>query len=236
MKIDICFRNQWPSRKSFPDQCLLIYDRELLKYSKAFPKWAKTFPAQLALKAGESTKSLEAFPSLLNQVLKKTINFSSREMTIIVVGGGSLTDFGGFLASVLKRGVRLILIPSTWLAAIDSAHGGKNGLNFQKYKNQIGTFYFPERIELIRELLVSQPEQRGKEAFGELLKIALISGNKLFQEIQKSTHRDGAWFYRHLAEAIKAKNKIVQMDPFEKNGIRHWGGAGFLSVRASCSP
>ena len=72
-------------------------------------------------------------------------------MSIAVLGGGSVGDFGGFVASIFKRGVRLVQIPSTWLAAIDSAHGGKTALNVEGVKNQIGTFYPAEKIYFSEE-------------------------------------------------------------------------------------
>jgi len=221
MKTHVVYRPKLASRREFPESTLLVYDQDLLKISKSFKRWAGTFSAQLPLSAGEKTKSLERFPEIIKKVLKKTEIFSSREMTILVVGGGTLTDLGGFLASVLKRGVRLILVPTTWLAAMDSAHGGKNGLNFSGYKNQIGTFYFPERIEIIKEILFCQPPTRAREAYGELVKMSLISKSKLFSDLQKHHKIDNKKIFSSLPLAIEAKYKVVQQDPFESKKLRH---------------
>lgn len=197
-----------------------MFDRALNQRAPAFKKWSSQFKARIALEGSEKTKSLEKFPSVVNQLLEQTQNFSSREMTLLVVGGGTLTDLGGFLASVFKRGIRLILMPTTWLSAMDSAHGGKNGLNFSDYKNQIGTFYFPERIEIVKPILFLQPRERAEDAFGELVKIAFISASPLFRKIQKFQNTGHEEIYSSLPLAIAAKNKIVREDPFEKKKKR----------------
>ncbi|MEK6773052.1 MAG: hypothetical protein AABY64_03855 [Bdellovibrionota bacterium] len=221
MKSKVIFRNTLAKRSSYPNSTVLLYDQDLLKYSLSFRKWAKAFSVRIGLPAGEASKSLENFPELVQTVLKESENFSSREMTILVVGGGTLTDLGGFLASVIKRGVKLILVPTTWLAAMDSSHGGKNGLNISNYKNQIGTFYFPEKIEIVKEILFVQPEQRAVEVFGELMKMALISKSSLFSQLKKIKKIDNQKIYSALPLAIKAKNDVVNKDPLELKKIRH---------------
>ncbi|MBO9667261.1 MAG: hypothetical protein J7501_10665, partial [Bdellovibrio sp.] len=157
----------------------------------------------------------------IKAITKICENASARKLTIVVAGGGSVGDFGGFVASILKRGVRLVHIPSTWLAAIDSAHGGKTALNVGGAKNQIGTFYPASQIVLVRSVLMAQPEARTFEAFGELVKIALIEGGTLWSSLAKERNVSAALLWKHLEAAVKAKYKVVAKDPEEKSGLRH---------------
>ncbi|MNS95867.1 3-dehydroquinate synthase [compost metagenome] len=138
-----------------------------------------------------------------------------------MVGGGSVGDFGGFVASIFKRGVRLVHIPSTWLAAIDSAHGGKTGLNVGGMKNQIGTFYPAAETWIVKSLLITQPEARAFEAYSELLKIALIGGGSFWNKLSREKHVDGELIWAFLPQAIAGKLAIVKKDPEEKSGLRH---------------
>ena len=137
---------------------------------------------------------------------------------------------------MINRGVNLILLPTTWLADMDSSHGGKNGLNISGYKNQIGNFYFPKKVEIVKEILFMQPPQRAVEAFGELMKIALISKSNLFSRLKKSQKIDNEFVYKALPLAIQAKNNVVKKDPYEKKKIRHVLNLGhtFAHAMESC--
>lgn len=195
---------------------MVFYDRNLLKHS-FFQTWIRTFPLSFALKAGESLKTIDSYQTILEKVQKQALKTPFASDTIFVaVGGGSVGDFVGFLASTYQRGKRLVQIPSTWLAAMDSAHGGKTGLNLNHVKNQIGTFYPAEKVILCRELLLSQPEGRLRDSFGEILKIAIINRPKLFWQIRFGAN--SVW--RNLPQLISGKMAIVQKDPLEQSGLR----------------
>src|SRR6185295_5151716 len=114
-----------------------------------FRNWLKKFPCRYGVKSGESLKDLEKFPGHCKAILQMTEKIETRPLQLIAVGGGSVGDFAGFVASTLKRGVPLIHVPSTWLAAIDSTHGGKTALNVAGIKNQIGTFKQAEKIIVV---------------------------------------------------------------------------------------
>lgn len=191
---------------------VVFYDQKLLK-NPFFKVWINKFPQRIALNAGESLKTLASYSGLLQKLTQYQVH---KNTTFISVGGGSVGDFVGFLASTYKRGLRLVQVPSTWLAAIDSAHGGKNGLNFLNSKNQIGTFYPADQIVLSKKLLMSQPADRVKDAFGEALKIGLINQPKLLQSIQITP----AFLWKNLKLIIAGKYKIVDQDPFEQTGLR----------------
>ena len=216
MKTRIFYSTSLPSANSFPEETLLFYD-SILRQKPAFRKWSKTFAFSISLEAGEGLKTLARFQQVLNKISKLDIPKTTK-LTFVAVGGGSLTDFVGFLASVFLRGRELVFIPSTWLAAVDSAHGGKNGLNFQKNKNQLGTFYPPAKIYICSELLQTQPSTRLTESMGEILKIALLSDRNLFASLEKS--RSPAAILKQLPKIVALKYRIVEKDPNEKKGIR----------------
>lgn len=212
--------NQWPSPKKFGDEVLLIYDRIFDRHAKV-AAWVKQFPVRYAVASGEELKSLDRFPQHMTAILQKTHSFSSRRLKIVVLGGGSVGDFGGFVASVYKRGVELVHVPSTWLSAMDSAHGGKTALNARGAKNQVGTFYPAKDIYLIKPLLLAQPEERGFEALGELIKMALLAGGPLFAKLNRVSTLNAAALWSLLPYVVKEKYKIVAKDPEEKKGLRH---------------
>lgn len=173
--------------------------------------------------AGEHLKDLEAFPQHIQNILELTKSISPRRLNIVGFGGGSVLDFAGFVASVLKRGVHFVSIPSTWLAAVDAAHGGKTALNVAGVKNQVGTFYPASDIYIVKEILSELPLQQAKEGFSEMLKMALLDGGewaeKLLQQAREGLPlQDLLWTF--LPEAIDAKYKRVKRDPFEQTGER----------------
>jgi 3-dehydroquinate synthase len=221
IKSRLYFKTELPPPSALGTENLVIYDRILAKKSKAFKKWIQHFPFNYGVRSGEALKDVKSFPEHISRIIEIAKDLPSRKFSVVVVGGGSLGDFGGFVASVLKRGVPLIQIPSTWLAAIDSSHGGKTALNVGQTKNQIGTFYPAEKIILVESLLSQQPEARLFEGFGELVKIALIDGGSFWQRLSMESQLSAKLFWKYLKPAINAKYKIVQKDPHEKLGSRH---------------
>lgn len=219
MKSRILYSPTLPDRREFPEETVLFYDSVLAK-NPAFRRWSGGFRYRLALKAGENLKTIASFESVLKKITALKIPRSTR-LTFVAAGGGSVGDFSGFLAGVFLRGRPLMLLPSTWLSAVDSAHGGKNGLNFEKTKNQIGTFHPPERIFIVDELLAGQPSARVTEALGEVIKIALLADRPVFAELEKSA---GNWaaprILKMLPRLIGLKYRIVRSDPLEKKGHR----------------
>lgn len=200
---------------------LLIYDRKL-EAKNEFKKWIYRFPKKMAVSAGEKLKDLNAFPQHMSRILKLSADISPQKLTVIALGGGSVGDFSGFVASVLKRGVRLVHIPSTWLAAIDSAHGGKTALNLPPYKNQIGSFYAAEKVLLVEEVLKAQPKKLAQDALAELVKIALIDSADFWRVLTSSKNKSPEdLMLKNLKRAVLAKWKVVLRDPYEKKGVRH---------------
>ncbi len=216
MKTVLVYKQNLPGRSLFPVNSVLLYDSVLNRHS-FFRQWKKNFAYQVPLKAGENLKTLDS----LNLILKKLMAIKipqTHDLTFIAVGGGSVGDFAGFLASTFLRGRNFVQIPSTWLAAVDSAHGGKNGLNFQGVKNQIGTVTLANRVFLVHQLLQSQPPVRVDDSLGEVLKIGIINCPVIFEKLEQKNKAINV--YQMLPQLIESKLKIVKKDPLEKNGQR----------------
>lgn len=216
---EVIYINTLPSAKSLAENSILIFDSYLLKVP-VIKKWLQSFPNKYAVDAGETLKQLSSFEVHVQEILTIAEKMKVKNVTFIAVGGGSIGDFVGFLASVFKRGVPLIHIPSTWLAAIDSSHGGKTALNAGGFKNQIGTFYPASQVIICKALLFTQPTERVTEAMGEVLKTALLAGGKLWKDLSKERHIEQKKLWRYLPDLIAYKYKIVSKDPFEKKGLR----------------
>lgn len=213
------FKKSLPNSFEFKNS-ILIYDQVL---EQRFGKWISKFPKRYPVMAGETLKTLKSFEEHIEKIHALASGLGKGELKIVALGGGSVGDFAGFLASIYRRGVPLIHIPSTWLAAVDSAHGGKTALNFDGAKNQLGTFYPACRVYLIREVLESNSSERCREALNEVVKIALLKGGVFWIDLRKTLAKQDLNFalWKFLKFAILAKIQIVQKDPFEEKGIRH---------------
>ncbi len=193
---------------------LVICDRKLQKKEEV-KLWLKDYSVYF-VSAGETLKSVEAFSGHIKNILKKTKD--KKVFGFISLGGGSVGDWAGFLASVYKRGVPLIHIPTTWLSALDSAHGGKTALNVGLFKNLLGSYHFPSSVFIIKRLFSSLQKKEQESAEGELLKMALIVGGDFYERFKKKKSKGTITAF--LPEAILAKLKIVEKDPFGKKGHR----------------
>ncbi|NCN95346.1 MAG: 3-dehydroquinate synthase [Bdellovibrionales bacterium] len=202
-----------------PEKYLVIYDSRLEK-NPSFKAWLAKFNYKYKVKAGESLKNLESFPGHIKKIFKLVSPFSSKSLCVLAVGGGSVGDFAGFAASVIKRGVPLIHIPTTLLAAMDSAHGGKTALNISDFKNQVGSFYPAEAVILTKEFFETLPLEQIHSSLGELVKMALIQGGSLLERVNLSEALDINFIWEVLPQVIEEKNNWVAKDPFEKTGDR----------------
>ena len=217
------FCQQLPTAQQLKASCrgevehlVLIYDQNLQVHLGS--PWLQQFDLQLPVEAGESLKTLSSFSQMMEQLLQQLDALSSSRLAFVALGGGSIGDFVGFLASVFKRGRALIHIPSTWLAAVDSAHGGKTALNAAGAKNQLGSFWPADSVWLCQQLWQSLPVLEKKQGLAELIKMAMID-QELWQALQP--HQDlMAGFDQLLPTAIKGKMKIVNQDPREQTGLR----------------
>ncbi|MGI9548641.1 MAG: 3-dehydroquinate synthase [Bdellovibrionales bacterium] len=166
--------------------------------------------------SGESIKSVKFLGVHLKEILKISEKTCHTDFAFISIGGGSIGDVTGFLASVYKRGSPVMHIPTTYLAALDSAHGGKTALNFQNIKNFIGSYHFPKAVFIVKDFFKTLSKKQVQSGYGELLKMALIGGGSFYKNLKKSPQISDSM----TQAAIVLKMKIVKKDPYEKKGIR----------------
>jgi len=200
--------------KSLPDleflsSDILIFDSKL---KPELDSLINRFKHKLEIISGEKTKDV----SELSPIISWVNSLSLVKPRFFALGGGSIGDLTGFIASIYKRGCPLISIPTTWLSAIDSAHGGKNALNADGVKNNVGTYYAPEEIHISQAILKQLPPEFEKDAWSELIKIAIIDSESLFNRFC-APNLD---IWDVLPDAIEAKYKVVALDPCEKLGRR----------------
>ena len=146
---------------------------------------------------------------------------ASRHSLLVNVGGGMVTDLGGFAASTFKRGLAYINIPTTLLSQVDASVGGKTGINFGGLKNEIGVFNCAQSVILSSEFLRSLDQQNLLSGYAEMLKHGLISDTESWKELLRFDLEeiDYGQLGSLVAKSVQVKERIVEEDPTEK-GIR----------------
>jgi len=166
----------------------------------------------LEIESGETSKSLEFSAHIWQTFIE---NSADKKALLINLGGGVVSDLGGFTASVYKRGIDFINIPTSLLAMADASVGGKNGIDFGNLKNSIGTFAQPKAVFVSTDFLSTLSERHFQNGLAEIYKIALISDKKFWSRLREGMHAEELAF-----KSISLKNKIVLKDPFDR-GIRN---------------
>ena len=128
----------------------------------------------------EERKTLETVQELYGHFLGRS---AKRNMTLISIGGGILQDISGFAASTLYRGINWVFVPTTLLAQADSCIGSKTSLNYQGYKNLLGTFYPPNEVYIYMPFLATQAELDFYSGLGEVVKLHLMGGAERTREL-----------------------------------------------------
>ncbi|WP_185849353.1 3-dehydroquinate synthase [Blattabacterium cuenoti] len=174
----------------------------------------------IKIKSGEKEKNIYT----CIQICKNLEKFkATRKSLILNLGGGVITDIGGFVASIFKRGIRFINIPTTLLGMVDAAIGYKTGVNLDSIKNEIGSFYIPEFLIIDTHFLKTLPNKEILSGMAEMLKHGLIADSnfwKKMNQIQTDTIFKNENECRNLIhQSILIKQKIVNQDPKEK-GLR----------------
>ena len=172
--------------------------------------------SKLIVEDGEQLKNFDELKYLYDFLLK---HHASRNSTIIGVGGGTVTDVVGFVAATFKRGCKVVFIPTTLLAQVDAAIGGKNAVNFGKVKNIVGTFKMPNDVYIDPILTLSMDDGRFEEGLVEALKMTIIKGEKfeLFENIELDETRRVDFLYKITKFSALKKLEIVEKDPYDRN-------------------
>ncbi|BDT61534.1 MAG: 3-dehydroquinate synthase [Flavobacteriales endosymbiont of Rhyzopertha dominica] len=173
----------------------------------------------LKIKSGEYNKNIYTCIKIFNKLILYKIDKNS---ILINLGGGVITDLGGFIASIYKRGINYINIPTTLLGMVDASIGGKNGINFNNYKNEIGIINKPKLILINIKFINSLSKNDIFSGLGELFKYGIIYNKKYWNYLKKidfNKLKNIKW-KKIIYKAILIKNKIVNKDPNEYYGFR----------------
>ncbi len=198
-------------------QVVIITDENVRElYGKRFPKGEV-----ITIGTGEKNKTLQT----IEFIYKKLVDIEfDRSGFILGIGGGIVCDIAGFISSTYMRGVRFGFVASTLLAQVDASIGGKNGVNFEGYKNIIGVFNQPEFVICDPEMLKTLPEKELKIGFAEIIKHALIGDPKLLEYLEDNYRKafllDPEIIGKITYDALFVKAGIVNSDEKEKGERR----------------
>lgn len=168
----------------------------------------------LILPHGEQTKNFQTLPRVYSALLEAKI---SRSDLVIALGGGVIGDLAGFAAATFLRGVRLVQIPTSLLAQVDSSVGGKTAVDLPQGKNLVGAFYHPKLVLIDPDVLNTLPERFIHDGMGEVIKYGCIKDSSLFETLKK--HRSFESLKSELASVIcrciDIKRMVVEKDQFD---------------------
>ena len=196
----------------------------------------------ISIGATDTHKTLESLVHVWEELGRMG---GTRHTLLINIGGGMVTDLGGFAASTFKRGINYINIPTTLLAMVDASVGGKTGINFRGLKNEIGVFNNAATVILSTQFLRTLDRENILSGYAEMLKHGLISNEAMWAELLNfnldTEQLDLTTLQRMLADSVAVKQRIVTEDPLE-HGIRkalnlgHTAGHAFESFALSHGP
>ncbi len=198
------------------ENTIIITDENVFNHhQKRFKGW-KT----IVIESGEQNKIQSTVDSIVQQLIAAN---ADRKTFLIGVGGGVVTDITGYVAGIFLRGINFGFIPTTILAMVDAAIGGKNGIDVGVYKNMVGLIRQPEFLLYDYSLLKSLPQEEWINGFAEIIKHACIKDAAMFKLLEKNELKDFQKNISLLNKLIQRnamlKSKIVQEDEFE-NGER----------------
>ena len=204
------------------NQCLVIADKNVPK--KLIHKILNSLhQKKLSLhyfNSSEKNKNQKSIDNILSILLSKNFN---RNDCVISIGGGITGDISGFAASIFKRGLKFINIPTTLLSQVDSSIGGKTGINSKYGKNLIGAFYQPSLVISDINFLRSLPKREIICGYGEILKHAIIADKKFFTFLDTNASKilnlKSPFIEKTIYKSCSIKKKVVETDEKEM-GLR----------------
>lgn len=198
-------------------------------FHKLFPNLSLRWP-ELTIEAGESHKTVDSLQRVWSAMAETGLN---RRDMIVNVGGGTVTDLGGFAAATYMRGIRYVNIPTTLLACVDASTGGKTAIDFRGVKNLIGAFHAPVATIVSQKPLVSLPTAELLSGWGEMIKHGLLDNDEhlnllLDIDIPQS---DSVEMLDIIRCSVGVKRRVVEQDPTEK-GLRRCLNLGHTAGHA----
>lgn len=190
----------------------------LLADANVAPLAAELLPGagRIVIPAGDGAKTLATAETVWRALGDAG---ATRGSVLVNVGGGMVTDLGGFAAATFKRGIRFVNVPTTLLGAVDAAVGGKTGVNFGGLKNEIGVFRPAEAVVISTRFFATLPQEELLSGFAEMIKHALLDSPQLLAATLGHDFADNAALLPLLRRSVEIKQEIVSRDPREK-GLR----------------
>ena len=203
--------------QNFHSKIFILVDTNTKKY--CLPLFLESFKGKqqfevIEVKNGEEFKNLETCLELWNTLTQKK---ADRKSILINLGGGVITDMGGFVASSFKRGIRFINIPTTLLSMVDASVGGKTGVDLGVLKNQIGLFSNPEMVLIDKNYLKTVSERELRSGLAEIIKYGFTFDKLLWEEIQLFDTVNYKNVAKLIYRSITIKNDVVLQDMKEQN-------------------
>lgn len=168
----------------------------------------------LVMETGEEHKTLQTCENLWNQLSERG---ADRNSALINLGGGVVTDLGGFVACTFKRGIDFYNLPTTLLAMVDASVGGKTGIDLGALKNQIGIIEEPKQVLIDAQWLQTLPQEELRSGFAEMLKHGLISNKDYWEQLKSLPKLEAATLAEFIKSSVAIKKQVVLEDPREKH-------------------
>ncbi|MCX8489623.1 MAG: 3-dehydroquinate synthase [Cyclobacteriaceae bacterium] len=193
----------------------VVVDTNTKSHCYSLVKEALPIHLLVEVSAGEESKNLETCTQIWQQLTE--LNFD-RHSFLLVIGGGVLGDMAGFCAATYKRGINFALVPTTLLAQVDASVGGKMGIDFLHFKNQIGVFQEPVATLISSTFIHTLPERELRSGFAEVIKHCLIADKEMWDQISRKSFDEQDW-HELIVHSVEIKKKITSHDPREQ-GLR----------------
>jgi len=205
---------------------VLLIDRKVFYIFKKIKNYKNQ--KYLVVDCSEKLKSFSNYAKISEKILNFNIDRSTK---IVAIGGGTLGDLSGFIASTILRGIDLILFPTTLLSQVDSSIGGKNGINTNSGKNLVGTFYQPKTVYIDTKILKTLSKREILSGYAEIIKHGIINDIKFFNWLNKNSKKILTLNNKILSEAIYKsiiiKRKYVLKD--EKENLKNNSSRAILN-------
>lgn len=173
--------------KEKPSRISIVTSKKVLPHVRwAVQSLKKLQPALVTVPDGEKAKQWHVLARLLKDFSRHGLD---RQSIVVIMGGGTVGDLAGFAASIYMRGIRYVQVPTTLVAQVDSAHGGKTGIDFLGAKNQVGAFYPANAIVIDHRFIVSLSKSQIEDGLGEIIKYGLIQDPSILALLAKETVR-----------------------------------------------
>jgi 3-dehydroquinate synthase len=187
------------------DQCLPVFEQEVERVRKA---------EIIEIPAGEENKDIEICKGIWLSLAELG---ADRNSVLINLGGGMLTDIGGFAASTYMRGIRYFNVPTTLMGMADAGIGGKSGIDLDGLKNMVGVFGKPEGVYIYPPFLATLPVKELRSGYAEILKHALIADEDMWESLKSKPFKKITNWQTFISKSADIKMSLVVADPYEKD-------------------